>query len=272
MLQVPSSLVSVTWLHDHLSHPDLIVLNGTLGEQITDSMNIPTARVFDIKNKFSDTDAPFPNTFPSEELFTSEARLLGINNDSCIVVYDEKGIYSSARVWWMFKAFGHHNVAVLDGGLPNWEQSGYTLEKLKPYNGDKGDFTAKYNSSYMTFFNEMEQIVDKESHTVLDARSEDRFLGLVEESRNGLRSGHIPNSKNLPFESLMHQGKFHHEDELKKRFQAILKEDQKPLVFSCGSGITACILALGAHLSGLDMDKVSVYDGSWTEWGTLSKD
>lgn len=274
MLQVSSPLVSIEWLQKHLNHPDLVVLNASLGKPQVDTgnviseMQIPKTRLFDIKTRFSDSTAPFPNTFPSLEQFVTETRSLGISDSSCIIVFDEKGIYSSARVWWMFKAFGHTNVAVLNGGLPSWKKAGYGLEPYEDYTGTIGDFSAKLDPSFMAFFTDMEDMVRNQSHTIVDARSESRFLGLEEEPRAGLRAGHIPTSKNLPFENLLEKGEVKSTEELKKLFDKVAEQD-KPMVFSCGSGITACVLALGAEMLGYK--ELSVYDGSWTEWGTLVK-
>lgn len=274
MLQVSSPLVSIKWLKEHLNHPDLVILNASLGKPQTDSTNIisemqiPKTRLFDIKTRFSDGTAPFPNTFPSLEQFVTEAKSLGISDNSCIIVFDEKGIYSSARVWWMFKAFGHTNVAVLNGGLPSWKKAGFGLEPYEDYTGTIGDFSAKLDPSFIAFFKDMEDMVHNQSHTILDARSESRFLGLEEEPRAGLRAGNIPTSKNLPFENLLENGEFKSREVLKKLFDTVTEKD-KPMVFSCGSGITACILALGAEMIGYK--ELSVYDGSWTEWGTLVK-
>ena len=152
-MKTTSSLVSVEWLHKNLNAPNLIVLDGSM-KKVTDSSNellniqIPNALFFDIKNKFSDVNAEFPNTVSSETQFTQEAQNLGINNNSFIVVYDDKGIYSSARVWWLFKAFGFNNVAMLDGGLPEWIAKDYTTEKKTNRRVDKGNFIAKYNPKY----------------------------------------------------------------------------------------------------------------------------
>lgn len=267
MLQVHKAIVSAKWLQQHLENQHLVVLNATLIDfNELAIQQIPKSRFFDIKQKFSDVTSSFPNTCPSSEQFTCEAQELGINNDSCIVVYDEKGIFSSARVWWLFKAFGYTNVAVLNGGLPEWQNQGFPTEKISVFTGDSGNFTANYQPGYMKFFNDIVTEIDDDTHTIIDARSESRFKGLVTETRPGLRSGHIPNSKNLPYESLLNNGILNDDATLKASLQTIAQpEDQ--ITFSCGSGITACILALSAEISGYK--HISVYDGSWTEWGTL---
>ena len=273
MLTIGEPLVSVQWLNDHLHEPNLIILNATL-QKVTDKaedieqFQIPNARFFDIKGKFSKAEAPFPNTVPPTEQFIKEARVLGINNNSAIVVYDDYGIYSCARAWYLFKAFGFDNVAVLDGGLPEWKHQGLSVEKKSTsvsYN--EGDFTGAYNEDYFNFFDSMHAVSEDKEYQIIDARSNERFLGLMEEPRPGLKAGHIPNSVNLPYGSLMNGNVLRSKEELQMLFSDLPVEN-KQMVFSCGSGITACILALAAEVSGYR--NMSVYDGSWTEYGTLT--
>ncbi|TGV04060.1 sulfurtransferase [Flavivirga rizhaonensis] len=266
-ISMSSPLVSVEWLHKNIEANNLIVLDGTINKVFdATQIQIPNSRFFDIKKKFSDINGSFPSTFPTEKHFQKEARNLGINKDSAIVVYDDKGIYSSARVWWLFKAFSYDNIAVLNGGLPAWKKANYDTEVMKKYDGELGDFIANYKPENMTFFNAMKEASKNKTHCIIDARSERRFKGLEPEPREGLRMGTIPNSVNLPYTDLLDAG------ELKSReaIEAALnkranKEDS--IIFSCGSGITACVLALGANISGYK--NISVYDGSWTEWGSL---
>jgi thiosulfate/3-mercaptopyruvate sulfurtransferase len=271
MLNLENAIVSVHWLNKHLNNPKLVLLNASI-PKVTDDTHtqennqIPNSIFFDLKNKFSDIKAPFPNTFPSEQQFQNEARQLGINKDSIIIVYDDKGLYSSPRAWWMFKAFNHKNVAVLDGGLPAWLEAGYEVENEKKYIIDSGDFVAKYQPKLMKFFKDVKKETSNPSHKIIDARSEARFKGIVAEPRKGLRSGKIPNSINLPFENILNGYTLKDKNDLNTIFNSILnKEDQ--ITFSCGSGITACVLALGAEIAGFK--NLSVYDGSWTEWGSL---
>jgi thiosulfate/3-mercaptopyruvate sulfurtransferase len=264
-------VVSVEWLSNHLDAENLVILDGSIKEVANPTsdvseVQIPNARFFDLKTAFSDTSAPFPTTFPSEAQFTKEAQKLGIFKDSAIVVYDDKGIYSSARVWWLFKAMGHDNVAVLDGGLPEWIKSGHTTEIKSEEPRTKGDFVAKYKPETMVFFDDVKQASDKKSHVIIDARSEARFKELEPEPRAGLRMGTIPNSVNMPYKELLHRHELISKERIKTKFQELANKEDK-LIFSCGSGITACVLALGATMSGYE--NISVYDGSWTEWGTL---
>ncbi len=262
-------IVSVQWLYNNLHKNNLIVLDGTINKTTNESSKqIPGARFFDIKNKFSTINNAFPNAFPATEQFQESARDLGINTNSCIVVYDDKGLYSAARVWWLFKAFGFNNVAVLNGGFPEWLKANYPTEQAKPFTGNLGNFTAKLDVNKMMFFNNMLHITKAEGFTIIDARSKSRFLGETPEPRAGLRSGTIPNSVNLPFTNLLLDGKvLKPQDEIHTAFRNVIKNNDNTIVFSCGSGITACVLALAAEISGYK--KLSVYDGSWTEWGTL---
>ena len=267
-ISIKTHIVSVQWLHDNLEAANLVVLDGTISKSFDALLlQIPDARFFDIKKKFSDTSNPFPSAFPSEAQFQEEARKLGINKNSAIVVYDDKGIYSSARVWWLFKAFGFSNVAVLNGGLPAWKQAGYSTETMKLYKAAAGNFEADLQPQYMTFFEAMKVASNTKTHTIVDARSQGRFNCKVPEPCEGLRMGTIPNSVNLPYTDLLEDGLMKSTKDIQAIFSTIIETKQKPMIFSCGSGITACILALGAEISGYK--NMAVYDGSWTEWGTL---
>ncbi len=274
MLNIFSPIVSVEWLNENIDSPNLIVIDATLKKVTTaikeelnkESVYIKNARFLDIKNVFSDVSAPFPNTMLSAKVFEQKAQELGVNNDSTIVVYDEYGYYSCARVWWMFKAMGHKNIAVLDGGLPSWKEGKFPIQKTPELENEKGDFKVDYTSGLIHNHERVLDSIDDENTTILDARSYNRFLGTIPEPRKGLRSGHIPNSKSLPFTSILDGTKMKSEEELIKIFSGFKNEH---LIFSCGSGITACILALGAEIAGVE--NKSVYDGSWTEWGSLTE-
>jgi thiosulfate/3-mercaptopyruvate sulfurtransferase len=267
-----SPLVSTDWLLKHIDAPNLMILNASIAK-VTDASDvavqqyIPNSQCFDIKHKFSAVEARFPNTVPSAEQFTREAQKLGINKDTAIVVYDDKGIYSCARAWWLLKAFGHDNVAVLDGGLPQW------LAEEKPTTNsyvskvEDGNFESHYNTSYFKFFDNMETLIQDHTCLILDARSTDRFDGSKEEPRAGLRSGHIPSSKNLPYTNLFNGNLLKSQSEISEIFRNLI-DSQEHLVFTCGSGVTACILALCAEYT--NHKNLSVYDGSWTEYGSLT--
>jgi thiosulfate/3-mercaptopyruvate sulfurtransferase len=272
-VEISGPLVSVDWLHCHLDATNLVVLDASIpkvtgAEVQTIEEQIPTARFFDLKNKFSDVSAPFPTTFPSLEQFTKSVQELGINKDSAIVIYDDKGIYSSPRAWWLFKAFGHDNVAVLDGGLAAWKNAIYEVETKLEYKGKSGNFIAEYRPELMKFFEDIKKESQDKNHLIIDARSEARFKSLEPEPRAGLRMGNIPNSVNIPFEDLLINYQFRDKKDLEAIFKRFAKTEDH-LTFSCGSGITACVLALGAEMVGYK--NLSVYDGSWTEWGSLIK-
>lgn len=272
-IEIREPLVSVDWLRQHFEASNLIILDASI-QKATDDIKsvdhksrsqIKNALFFDLKKKFSDVSSEFPNTMPTPEIFSEFARNLGINKDSALVVYDDLGIYSSPRVRWMFKAMGHHNIAVLDGGLPEWQKAGYPCEAVKKYAGEHGDFTANYHLGFISEYADILNAINNKQTIVVDARSENRFKGLEAEPREGLRSGHIPKSINLPYTQLIEDNKMVSKIKLSESFSKFdSKEDS--LIFSCGSGITACILALAAEMIGLK--NISIYDGSWTEWGS----
>lgn len=258
------TLVSVTWLNVHVDDPDLIILDASQSSNNSEANSIPSARVFDLKNNFSDKSSDFPNTFPTIEQFELESKKLGINKNSKIVVYDNRGIYFSPRVWWMFKVMGHENIAVLDGGLPNWLSQGFKTELRQHTKYEIGDFNAKLDANAVKDFDFINENIEKQDSLVVDARSAGRFNGIAPEPRKGLRSGNIPNSINIPYETLLNNGKFKSNPELLEIFNST-RIANEPLVFSCGSGVTACIVLLAAELIDKS-NKKSVYDGSWTEW------
>lgn len=260
------SIVSSKWLYEQLNNPNLIVLHAGLEKIQPDTISIKNAQYFDIKNVFSNTDSNFPNSFPSDKKFQQNCQKLGINTDSIIVIYDEKGIYSSPRVWWMLKTMGHKNVAILNGGLPNWVLKNYPTSTSFIVKEKNGDFKVEKKSENIRDFKFLKENIKIASNQVIDARSSDRFNGLTKESRKGLRSGHIPNSINIPFHEVLKNGEMKSETELKVIFKKLSSDSR--VIFSCGSGITACILLLAAEQ--IKHNKMSIYDGSWTEWATLT--
>ena len=263
-----SAIVSCDWLYEHQDLEHLIILDASVNSVL--GAYIPNAKPFDIKDTFSNTSARFPNTIPSLNQFQNEAQKLGINTNSLIVVYDDKGLYWSPRVWWLFKTFGFENIAVLDGGLPEWSRLNYeTVSELKTDKSQAlGNFVARFQKEKVKFFDDIASVSEDNNCLILDARSEARFQGKVPEPRAGLRSGTIPNSKNLHYKLLFNGNCLKPKTKLKALFDTFDSSD-KQLTFSCGSGITACILALAAELS--DYKNTSVYDGSWTEYGTLTQ-
>ena len=265
-------LVSVSWLSQNLNAPNLVVLDVSLESNIANikvefpGIQIKGARYFDLKRNFSDLESRLPNTLPNPKYFSLACRNLGINNNSTIVVYDNIGIYASPRVWWMFKSMGHKNIAVLDGGLPLWKNKDYPTESIQNRVLPEGDFKAKFNPNLLKkAFKIIENITSKEA-ILVDARSNGRFSGLIPETRKNLKSGHIPNAINLPFLEVLKDGKFISTNEISDIFKK-LKIDKRPKIFTCGSGLTACILILASTL--ISEDNHFLYDGSWSEWGQL---
>jgi thiosulfate/3-mercaptopyruvate sulfurtransferase len=274
LLQIDKPLVSVNWLCENLNATNLVVLNGTLPKvtasnstEIIEEFQIPNTRFFDLKKVFSVQGADFPNTVLPENDFENEAQKLGINKDSCIVVYDEYGIYSAPRVWWLFKSFGFENIAVLNGGFPEWKKEGFLVEQKSISHFSKGNFKSNYKSGLLVDSNLVLDSIEDSSIQILDARSAGRFNATAPEPRPEVRSGHMPNSKSLPYSSIISDGKMKSNKELKSLFNDVNSENRN-MIFSCGSGITACVLALGATIAGYE--NLAVYDGSWTEWGSLS--
>ncbi len=264
-----NSIISSRWLRENLNNPDLIILDAS---QVTnqagkktefENLQINGARHVDLKNTFSDANSEFANTLPSQEDFEKEVRKLGINASSKIVVYDNLGIYTSPRVWWMFKAMGHGNVAILDGGLPDWVKQGFETEQKLISKVETGNFEANFQPDLVVDYSYVLSNIKTENSLLIDARSAGRFNGTESDPRKGLKSGHIENSINIPFESVLENGKFKPMAALSAVFE-VLQNENRPIVFSCGSGITACIVMLAADLV-LD-NKKAVYDGSWTEW------
>lgn len=268
-LTLPTPLVSVAWLAAHLGDPQLVVLDAHMQPPSAPTseapvVQIPGARRFDFDKQICAPDTSLPHMLPTPELFSQRVQALGLDNDSLIVVYDRIGLFSAPRAWWMFRAMGHSRVAVLDGGLPAWLAAGHATEPEHPYRGTQGNFVAQLQPGLFCDADTVAQELVSGRRPVLDARSEARFKGLEPEPRAGLRAGHMPGAVNLPFGKLQQNGKMRAIEELKAEFAPLLAEGQAP-IFSCGSGVTACILALGAELAGYQ--GLTVYDGSWSEWG-----
>lgn len=266
-----SPLVSPQWLAERLEDPRLIILDTSLEFQIPSETGkdwtnkIPGARRFDYDKEFCDIESPLPHMMPSETRFNHLAQELGINNDSIIVVYDNSGTFASPRAWWMFKALGHNQVYILNGGLTEWKNQGYSVTNDFTLPKTNGDFSGKLLPSYFVDAEYVKTKIDDERSLTIDARSLARFLSKVEEPRPGLRSGHIPNSCNLPFTELMDGHRLKSTNELAEILNNKLSKESDEYLFSCGSGVTACIVLLAALQCGYE--NLAVYDGSWTEWG-----
>lgn len=263
------SIVSAEWLNQHLNDDNLIILDCSLKNNVTggpseyEGIYIKGARYFDLEGDFSHSSSGLPHTFPSPEKFEESSRNLGINTGSIIVAYDNMGIYISPRVWWMFTVMGHKDVAVLDGGLPHWVKQNLPTSKGVKSDFQKGNFTSDFDSSQVKSILDVYDNLNSEEYAVVDARSQGRFEGTEPEPRKGLRGGHIPGSLNVPFQSVLNDGKFKSDKELKVIFDK-LNVGNKPMIFSCGSGVTACVSLMAANR--VLSNKKMVFDGSWTEW------
>ncbi|MYM60358.1 sulfurtransferase [Vibrio sp. OCN044] len=234
-----------------------------------DKVNIiPGAIRFDYDKVFCDINSSLPHMMPTQERFNTLACDLGLNQDSIIVVYDNSGTFASPRAWWMFKAMGHKEVYILDGGLTEWKNSG--LETTTSYQkiSLKGNFNGQLNSNYFVDSNFVLSHIDDSTCQIVDARSHERFNAKVAEPRVGLRSGHIPNSICQPFLELIDGHKLKSPTELKQILSTSLDQAKAKYIFSCGSGVTAAIVLVAAQIAGYR--DLLVYDGSWTEWGANS--
>ncbi|MFG2210158.1 sulfurtransferase [Streptomyces sp. NPDC048638] len=265
---LPGPLVGTDWVAPRLGTAGLVVLDASIGAHRDADERIPGARPFDIDGALSDHAGPLPHTMPDARHFGREMRALGVNDGDTVVVYDAAGIYSSARAWWMLRAMGFDRAAVLDGGLPAWRSAGLPLEKGGPVPVQRpGDFTARPRPGLIVGSDAVTAALADPASAVLDARSRDRFSGTAAEPRPGLRGGHMPGAVNLPFGDIQQHGRMRPPAQLRAAFSP-LAGDRRRLLLSCGSGVTACILALGAALAGYD--ELAVYDGSWSEWGLPS--
>ncbi len=225
---------------------------------------------FDLQKCFSDKNSKLSHTMPTPEQFQYQARALGINQNSQIIIYDHIGIYAAPRAWWMFKSMGFHQVAVLDGGLPEWLARGGSVNRASFVQSPRiGNFVATKNNSYFCNKDRVKQAMLSQSEVIIDARAKGRFSGENKDPRAGVRNGHIPNSVNLPFSDLQQQKKMLPVEQLKAKFAVYINDsdnDNHKVIFSCGSGITACVLALAADICGYQ--QLTVYDGSWSDWGS----
>lgn len=268
----PRTLVSTDWLAAHLRDPDLRVLDaswflpnsGRDARAEYEAGHIPGARFFDI-DEISDQRSDLPHMAPPVEKFTSRMRAMGVGDGHQVVVYDSTGIFSAPRVWWTFRLMGKLDVAVLDGGLPKWRAEGREIEDMPPIVRDR-HITVSRQAGLVKDVTQVAHASKLGLSEIVDARSALRFRGEVEEPRPGLRSGHIPGSKSVPFDTLLNaDGTMKDASALKAAFDAAGVDLAKPVITSCGSGVTAAVLALA--LERIGHRNWALYDGSWAEWG-----
>jgi len=261
-------LVTPHWLAQELSAPDLAIFDATMylpterqdARALHAQARIPGARFFDI-DAWSDPDATLPHMAPSPARFGRLAGAAGVTNATRVVFYDQRGLFSAARGWWLFRLFGHERVAVLDGGLPNWRALGGAVESGVA-EAPPASYTADLVASRLAGIGDVKRAIARETHRILDARAAERFAGRAPEPRPGVAPGHIPGATSLPYTTLLHpDGTLLAPAALR----ALLAVD-RPAIASCGSGVSACILALAAEVAGLP--EIAVYDGAWTEWGS----
>jgi thiosulfate/3-mercaptopyruvate sulfurtransferase len=271
MIDRATTFVSTDWLADHLGDPSIAIVDASwylpnanrdaAGEFL--NSHIPGAVYFDL-DKVADTSSGLPHMLPSAEQFAETVGKLGIAETQTIVVYDGAGLFSAPRVWWTFRIMGAKDVRILEGGFPKWTAEGRPVEA-----GDAGPtpktFNATLDAAGVRSIADMRGLVADHSVTIVDARPGERFRGEQPEPRAGLRTGHMPGSRNVPAGSLVADGKLKSAAEIEAAFAAAGVDPSKPIVTSCGSGVTAAILALA--LGTIGAKDVALFDGSWAEWG-----
>ncbi len=265
-------VVETEWLANHLDAPDIVILDGTVYLPIEDrdadeefrEQHIPGAQRFDI-DVIADTSSGLPHMLPSPEKFSSHVRKMGIGDGTRVVVYDMQDIYSASRVWWMFRVMGHQDVVVLNGGLCKWRAERRPMAEGEPTKRSERHFTARRNCSLVRDLDDMKNLLTSDAMQIVDSRSAARFSGKAPEPRDVPRLGHIPGSKNLPYQRFLKpNGTLKAPDEIRKLFASAEIDPAKPMVVTCGSGTTAGVLVLASAAIG--HEHVAIYDGSWTEW------
>ena len=266
-------IVETDWLADHLNAPDVVIVDGSWHLPAEnrnpraefEEAHIPGALFFDIDD-ISDSGDPRPHMLPPPEKFASRMRRMGIGDGNRVVCYDTAGLFSAARVWWMFRVMGHDDVAVLNGGFPKW------LEEARPTGGgparprQEKHFTARLQTMMVRDSGDVLRAGNTGASQVVDARSAARFAGTAPEPREGLRSGHIPGSLNVPYDELLTEaGTMRPAGEIRSLFAGAGLDVTRPVITTCGSGVTAAVLTLGLASAGVP--NTALYDGSWSDWG-----
>lgn len=273
---MPEVINSHLWLADHLAAPDVRVIDGSwFMPQTALNAKDEFARehiigsvFFDI-DEISDQDSPYPHMLPTPVYFSSKVRKLGLGDGHRLVVYDRLGMFSAPRVWWMFKVMGHHDISILDGGLPVWLQEGHPVTDRQAPRRER-HFTPRFDTTLIRYADQILTAIDDPDVVIVDVRSEDRYNGNVDEPRPHLRRGHIPTAINIPFPTLLTtSGTFREPQELQEIFSNTGLSKAKKVIFYCGSGVSACISAAAFEITG--HHHWSVYDGSWAEWGARSE-
>ncbi|MCK5575187.1 MAG: 3-mercaptopyruvate sulfurtransferase [Sphingomonadales bacterium] len=265
-------IVSTEWLAEHLDDPSVVVLDASwhmpdseqTGREDYDKNHIPGALHFCI-DKVAEQDCDLPHMLPSAADFSRHARKLGLTNHNMIVIYDTGGVHAAARAWWMFRTFSHERVRILDGGMERWRREGRPLSS-EPVAINQGHFTALRQPQHRATKEDVLKAIETGDVQIIDARGIPRFRGDDDEPRAGVRSGHMPTAKNLPYFRLFtDDGTFQTPSEIARHFLDVGVDFEKPIITTCGSGVTACILAFCLNMIG--KEDVRVYDGSWSEWG-----
>ncbi|MDC0954174.1 rhodanese-like domain-containing protein [Pelagibacteraceae bacterium] len=268
-------LVNTDWLRKNLLSDNIKILDCSWhmpnsersGKLEFEACHIPGSIFFDI-DEFSDKKSSFPHTVLPDDKFSLMISDLGISNQDHIVVYDTLGIFSSPRVWWMFNYYGHNQISILDGGLIKWCKEKKEVESGKSKKYSKTTFTVNKNHSLLKTYEDIKKNISNNSFQILDARSKGRFEGIDAEPRKNLRSGSITNSINLPWNECIDPDSkcFLEKPALEQKFKSLKIDDNQPIVFSCGSGISACVIGKAFNI--INNKPVNIYDGSWTEWAT----
>ena len=270
----PKTLVSTEWLAAHLKNPDLRILDGSMylpdsgrdARAEYDAGHIPGTRFFDI-DEISDHRSALPHMVPPVEKFMSRLRAMGVGDGHQVVVYDGAGLMSAARVWWLFRLMGQTDIAVLDGGLPKWVAEGRETEDMPPIVRDR-HMTVRVQNHLLRDVTQVSAAAKLGDHVIVDARSAERFRGDVPEPREGLRGGHIPGSRNVPFSDLLNgDATMKAPTATRAVFEAAGVDLSKPVITTCGSGVTAAVLSLALERMG--KTDYALYDGSWSEWGAF---